>query len=529
MLKSVKSQIKAMIVGLVLISFSGIYFYISSTFNDFSNNTAKQSLSMLSQSIFQSLQQSMVSGDPEVMRKTVEHARLISGIRSLNVARSDKVVEFFGKKSDAVTDAHIEDVFKTKESKTEDMYDNNVHSIRLLKPLVAEEYCLACHSNASVGDVLGVMDLYISMDDNDQRISDAEKMLFVILLVAAVVIVAVLSIFFAREVLSPLSELHVRIAALVSGDKDLTKRLDTSASQEFSETASSVNDFVNMVQDTVNEVKALGDENSNIAKTISKSARVIADRIEEERKIVTEATIKGEAIKVTLDTSISVARETESNITNVNGGLIIARESLGGLVNQVSEYMQIETELSHKLLDLKNDADQVKNVLGVIKDIAEQTNLLALNAAIEAARAGEHGRGFAVVADEVRKLAERTQKSLTEIEISVGTIVQSINDVSDQMDHNAANMEKLTGISNDVEEKIQETSEQMGKSIEIAKVSLRDSIKMVEETEWIISKIQQINAISNDNHECVGKIDSDSKHLTKVASSLQERINEFKS
>ncbi len=209
--------------------------------------------------------------------------------------------------------------------------------------------------------------------------------------------------------------------------------------------------------------------------------------------------------------------------------MIIAKDSLGGLVNQVSEYMQIETELSHKLLDLKNDADQVKSVLGVIKDIAEQTNLLALNAAIEAARAGEHGRGFAVVADEVRKLAERTQKSLTEIEMSVGTIVQSINDVSDQMDHNAANMEKLTGISNDVEEKIQETSEQMERSLEVAKVSLKDSIKMVEETEWIISKIQEINTISNENHECVGKIDKDSEHLTKVASSLQERINEFKS
>ncbi|WP_294915730.1 methyl-accepting chemotaxis protein [Sulfuricurvum sp. PD_MW2] len=185
--------------------------------------------------------------------------------------------------------------------------------------------------------------------------------------------------------------------------------------------------------------------------------------------------------------------------------------------------------MSSQLVSLRNDADQVKNVLGVIKDIADQTNLLALNAAIEAARAGEHGRGFAVVADEVRKLAERTQKSLTEIEISVGTIVQSINDVSDKMGENAKNMNALTVISNEVEEKISATSSEMERSVSVAQRSYNDSVEVVGHIEWIIEKISQINVVSESNKKSVEQIQNDSAQLMQVAQSLSARINEFKS
>lgn len=153
---------------------------------------------------------------------------------------------------------------------------------------------------------------------------------------------------------------------------------------------------------------------------------------------------------------LSNAIDTLKQTTFKDLGLIVE-----GTIGRITEASHKQNELADNLMRLSSDAEQTKGILTVIGDIADQTNLLALNAAIEAARAGEHGRGFAVVADEVRKLAERTQKSLTEINATISVVVQSIGDNSDSLNVNAKHMNELTSELGRVDEKMDEVLEVM--------------------------------------------------------------------
>lgn len=371
----------------------------------------------------------------------------------------------------------IRDVLTNKTTKILEKNKDGHHSIRLIKPMVVEQRCLQCHYNASVGHVLGAMDLVISLDKNDEEIQSTNMMLIISLIIAGILFAIVASIFFMREIFTPLDTLKTKIANLVSGDKDLTKRLAHKKGNEFGDTANEVNKFISMIQGIVNEVKRLGHQNKNIASEIATASHVIRKGTQQEQSLVEKTVDKSQGIQSILAQTIEAATQTQEQIKSAEAELLSAKDALNALSSEVVHFVDTESQLLEELSTLKTDADAVKDVLNIIREIAEQTNLLALNAAIEAARAGEHGRGFAVVADEVRKLAERTQKGLSEIDISVNTIVQSINDVGDKMAQNAKNIE----------------------------------------------------ALSSANGTSVQSIESDLERLVNVASSLQATIDEFKS
>jgi len=529
MLTTVKSKVIISVLSVSLVGLLSITYYIGHTLHGLSNNATKDSLRMLSQSIFQTMTRSMMLGDPKVVEATFEEAKEISGIESLHITKSKAVIEVFAPEEKFTTDAILIDVLKNQKQQLIETNINGHHTIKMLKPMVAEKRCLSCHYNAKVGYTLGVMELVISLDQNDADIEASNVRLLISMTLGSGVFLLLALTFFVREIFNPLKVLKNRIQELVHGDKDLTKRLLYAKRNEFGDTAVAVNNFIEMIQGTVNEIKQLDRKNTQIVSEIEASSSVISTGTKKEHTIVVETTQKSNNIKTIITQGIEAAQRTQETVEHASKDLDIARSSLNSMNSEVEAFVESEIELSGELSELKNSADDVKNVLTVIGDIADQTNLLALNAAIEAARAGEHGRGFAVVADEVRKLAERTQKSLIEIDINVNTIVQSINDVSDKMHKNTKSIEALSEISNDVDSKISMTHDTIKDSNHIAIESKKDSEKMAADMQVIIDEIHVIENISNNNGESVAKITLQLQRLMEVAASLQGSINQFKS
>ncbi len=158
--------------------------------------------------------------------------------------------------------------------------------------------------------------------------------------------------------------------------------------------------------------------------------------------------------------------ESVNNLTHLTSSQASSLEQTAQAVEEITSSMQ---NVSSKTSEVIQQSEDIKNVIGIIRDIADQTNLLALNAAIEAARAGEHGRGFAVVADEVRKLAERTQKSLGEIEANTNSLLQSINDMGESIREQTIGVAQINEAISHLESVTQENVQIANSSAEISK------------------------------------------------------------
>ena len=226
--------------------------------------------------------------------------------------------------------------------------------------------------------------------------------------------------------------------------------------------------------------------------------------------------------------SIEVAKGGKDDLKKALSYVDETLNTISNLSSEIAQTSDIENQMAGKIEQLSRDAEQVKSVLVVINDIADQTNLLALNAAIEAARAGEHGRGFAVVADEVRKLAERTQKSLTEINATINVIVQAINESSEQMSINSKQISELTGVANNAQNTIRDMSGIMRSAIGLSDKTIEDYIKTGKDIDDIVKSMEGISQISSQSARSVEEIASAAEHLNKMTDTLNAKLGEFR-
>ena len=341
-----------------------------------------------------------------------------------------------------------------------------------------------------------------------------------------IIFASIIGYFIANYIVNSLKEMSEVAKSLADGD--LTSVLSLEAKDEMGVTAKAINHFISNVHATVDEAKDASVKNVSISMELSKNSSEVGTNVQRSVEIVKAASTDANEIKIELASSIKESRESREEILHANDNLKEARDKIIILTTDVQKSAEREVELAHQMDSLSQDAGEVKNVLEVISDIADQTNLLALNAAIEAARAGEHGRGFAVVADEVRKLAERTQKSLTEINATINVIVQSIMDVSTQISDGSKEIQELADVATDVESTIDETVNIVYGAVQATDKTVDSFEHMGSRVSDIIQEVEEINEISSVNASSIVEIEDASEHLNRLTSQLHEKLDNFK-
>ena len=345
-----------------------------------------------------------------------------------------------------------------------------------------------------------------------------------------ILVISILVIVFGVKIMMrPLDNLNRVVANLSSSEGDLRQRLTIENDDEFGSVSRNINAFIDKLHAIVKTSKTISSENSAISEELSQTAMHVGRKSEDQSLIVEKTQQEGTMLKEYLNSSVNQARHSQKELSTTYESLADIQKKVNDLEAVMQTTAHKEEDLAQRLNTVSHNAQEVKNVLDIIKDIADQTNLLALNAAIEAARAGEHGRGFAVVADEVRKLAERTQKSLTEIDATINIVVQAIVDSNIEISENSQNIQKLAKTSEELQCDMNTVSNVIASVITDASRTVEDYIDTSTKIETMVQEIDKINEITQSNVRSVEEVASASEHLHAMTDKLNNELGKFKS
>ena len=383
-----------------------------------------------------------------------------------------------------------------------------------------------------------------------------------IVIVILEILITVIAMYLSNRLIAPIKKITEILGVLSTGDFRINKndeesqRKYTSRDDELGVMARAVvtlrkniNDMMRQVVNSAQQVAAASEQltasadQSTIAiNQVAESIVNVASACTEQFSEVEHASKNADSLKMHMDSVSRTLKVSTEKIQSTTKAAETGRQSVKNAVDQMTKIEQSVSASAGVIAQLGEESDKIGKIVDAISEIAEQTNLLALNAAIEAARAGEHGKGFAVVADEVRKLAEQSRESAQEISTLIGSIQEKAQDAVQAMQSGVENVKngadavdgagKTFGEIVDMVTEVEHGSHQMGKIVselvESTEVITKSVENISDKSRQVAKESETVSASSEEQSATMHEISDASKSLAEMAQNMQNVTEKFK-
>lgn len=391
------------------------------------------------------------------------------------------------------------------------------------------EACVECHVGTQLGEVIGILSLSIPMAQAKAAMRDS--VLNSGIWMGGIILVCLLAVYMLVHVfvLRPLHVLTAVCRDIAQGEGDLTKRVSAGKGKdEIAELGRYFNLFIQKMHEALVSVSAATNRLTSSTIQLSSTADQVARASEGQDERVLQS---ASAVEEMTMTAGEVARNSTEAARIAQETAEMARDGQEVMTQTVSEMQQISEVVGRAaqiIMTLGQSSDQIGEIVRVIEDIADQTNLLALNAAIEAARAGEQGRGFAVVADEVRKLAERTTKATKEIGDMIRHIQQDTKSAVSSMDQGTNQVGQGVELANKTGEALVKIHSMVNSTAEMIRQIANAAEEQSMATRQIASDLESVTKTTQETTTGVSSSAQACHDLHGLAEDLQALVGNFK-